>query len=62
MDFFSREVEVSVGGEGTSVECVGQCGEGDHIWVLRREELKDYDGVWGASSKGFWRNRTVLKV
>lgn len=28
VDFFSREVEVSVGGKGTSVECVGLLGRG----------------------------------
>lgn len=53
VDFSRREAEVSVE-EGTSDECVGLCGEGAHIWVLRREEFKGCDGIWwrGAPSKG----------
>lgn len=51
VDFYLREAEVSLG-EGTSDECVGLCGDGAHIWVLRREEFKSCDGIWGAPSKG----------
>lgn len=36
----------------TSDECVGLCGKGAHIWVLRREEFKGVMVFGGTPSKG----------